>query len=517
MGISADDVLTLARAVVRKDTGAQYLAEDNTALREWASIEQAAESGRAFLVTPKDTLLVVDLDLDALPFSAGHVLDWLEGHGFGDSVVRVASGRVTDDGEPHEHIWVSVPKGQRELLRDGLISRAGIPKAHVRAGLKMRPPLSPHRSGLEPYLIAPEGVAEALERLGPPDVAGALSDYVMGLVVHGDTSGKLRGRSGTLYSIALGFQRKNREFGEFRTIMLDPRHKGGAKLHEDIIPNRGSAAAEQELRDTWERAGKQVASTPDFTKDTARRRIAEMMRDAALVTPWPGRTGGFDLRILMGLCSIAYERGHLVQAPSLRTLAVESNSGSPYAVSNGLERLEAAGWIQELSPDGKTKRFRLLMDTYPRVIQATSIDCPPIKPMDVAAMTHPAFRAGKGLGITPGRAWMMLQFFGPLDRADLITRLGCSVSTARRALAELDSVGLAVETSDGWEAVGDVDDLDRVAAERGVFEVLEKQYEVIDAERRRQFEWEANLKEFGYQPSTLRETPDSAAQPTSDR
>jgi DNA-binding MarR family transcriptional regulator len=354
--------------------------------------------------------------------------------------------------------------------------------------------------GLEPYLIAPESVAEALERLGPPDVAGALSDYVIGLVVHGDTAGKLRGRSGTLYAIALGFRRKNRGFGEFRAVMLNPAHKGGAKLHEDIIPNQGSAAAERELWNTWENAGKQVASTPDFTKDTARKRIAEMMRDAALLTPWSGRTGGFDLRILMGLCALAYERGHLIQAPSLRTLAVEANTGSPYAVSNGLKRLEAAGWIQELSADGKTRRFKLRIDEYPRVNGATSIDCPPVGPMDVAAMTHPAFRAGKGLGITPGRAWMMLQVLGPMDRGELTSRLGCSVSTARRALDELETVGLAVETADGWEAIGDVDDLDRVAAECGVFEVLDKQYTVFEAERRHQADWEAKLKEFGYMP-----------------
>jgi predicted GNAT family acetyltransferase/DNA-binding transcriptional regulator YhcF (GntR family) len=496
VGISSADVLALTRAVVRKGTVAQYLAEDNTALREWDSVEEAAESGRAFLVDPKDTLLVVDLDLDALPFSVTHVLDWLEGHGFGSSVVRVASGRVTDDGEPHEHIWVFVPKGQRQLLRDGLINHAGIPKAHVRAGLKMRPPLSPHRTpGVEPYLIAPEGVAEALERLGPPDVAGELSDYVMGLVIHGDVAGKLRGRSGTLYSIALGMRRKNRGFDEFRAMMLNTSNKGGAKLHEDILPNQGSAAAERELWNTWERAGKHVASTPDFTKETARKRIAEMMRDAALLAPWSGRTGGYDLRILMGLCSIAYRNGHLVQAPSLRTLAVEANAGKPSAVSKGLGRLEAAGWIQGLSPDGTTNRFKLLVDTYPRVIGATSIDCPPIEPMDVALMTHPAFRAVSGLGITPGRAWMMLQVLGPLDRADLTSRLGCSASTARRALDELETVGLAVETADGWEAVGDVDDLDRVAAERGVFEVLERQADVIAAERRRQEEWEAQPAE----------------------
>ncbi|MBS2533275.1 hypothetical protein KGQ20_10865 [Catenulispora sp. NF23] len=495
MGISPADVLALARAVVRKGGQAQYLAEDNTGRREWGSIEDAAVSGRAFLVDPKDTLLVVDVDLDVVTFSATHVLDWLEGHGFGNSVVRVASGRVTDDGEPHEHIWVFVPKGQRELLRDGLINHAGIPKGQVRAGLKMRPPLSPHRLGLEPNLIAPESVAEALERLGPPDVSGALSDYVMGLVLNGDTSGRLRGRSGTLYSIALGFQRKNREFGDFRGMMLNPVNKGGAKLHEDVIPNQGMAAAERELANTWANAGKQVASTPDFTKDTARERIAEMMMVAALDTPWSGRTGGFDLRILIGLCALAYERGHLVQAPSLRTLAQWANVGKPSAVSSGLKRLEAAGWVKELSPDGKTRRFRLLVDTYPRVIGATSIDSPPIGPMDVARMTHPAFRAVSGLGITPGRAWMMLQAYGPLDRAMLMSRLGCSLSTVRRALEELESEGLALEIPDGWIPAGDVDDLDRIAAERGVFEIVERQADVIAAERRRQEEWEAQPPE----------------------
>jgi DNA-binding transcriptional regulator YhcF (GntR family) len=277
-------------------------------------------------------------------------------------------------------------------------------------------------------------------------------------------------------------------------MMLNPANKGGAKLHEDIIPNQGSAAAERELWNTWERAGQQVASTPDFTKDTARERIAEMMRDAALLTPWGGHSG-YDLRVLIGLCAFAYERGHLVQAPSLRTLAQWANAGKPAAVSNALKRLEAAGWIKELSPDGKTKRYRLLVDEYPRDNGATSIDCPPIRSMDVAAMTHPAFRAVSGLGSTPGRSWMMLQAYGPLSRADLATRLGCSDRTARRALDELESEGLAVEVPDGWIPAGDIEDLDRIAAERGVYEVLERQDDVIAAERRRQEEWEAQPPE----------------------
>ncbi len=517
VGISADDVLDLTRAVARQHDQAQYLAEDNRGVREWASIEDAAASGRAFLVLPKDTLLVVDVDLDEAPFTAEYVLDWLEGHGFGNSVVRVASGRVTDEGQLHEHIWVFVPKGQRERLREGLIEHAGVPKEYIRAGRKMRPPLSPHRSGLEPHLIAPESVADALERLGPPDVAGAVSDRIMGLVVHGDVKGRYSGRHNMLFAIATGFRRKGRGFDEFRTMMLNPAHKGAAKIHEDVLPKQGPAAVDPYLLQAWANAGKSVAATPDFTKDTARRRIAEMMRDAALDTPWRGRTGGYDLQILIGLCALAYERGHVIQAPSLRTLAVEANVGKPSAVSNGLKRLADAGWIEELSPDGKTRRFRLLVDTYPRVVRATSIGCPPIDPMDVALMTHPAFRAVSGLGITPGRAWMMLQVYGPLDRAELVSRLGCSPSTVRRALGELESVGLAVETTDGWEAAGDVDDLDCVAAECGVFEVLEKQYTVFDAERRRQADWEARLKESGYTPSVRGETPDDAGQPLSGR
>ncbi|GAA2061087.1 hypothetical protein GCM10009839_85030 [Catenulispora yoronensis] len=500
MGIASADVLALARAVTRKGGEARYLSGDNSVTYEWATVEDAAMSGRAFLVDPKDTLLAVDVDLDAVSFTAEYVTEWLEAHGFGSSIVRVASGRVTKDGEPHEHVWVSVPKGQREQLRDGLIDHAGIPKSQVRVNQKMRPPLSPHRSGLEPYLIAPGSVAEALELLGPPDVAGELSDYVWGLVVHGDTAGKRRGRSGTLFSIALGFQRKRRDFAEFRQMMLNPAHKGAAKLHEDLIPNRGMAAAETELRNTWGNAGRETDKTPDFTKETARERIAEMMRDAALLTPWRGHTG-FDLQVLIGLCAFAYERGHSVQAPSLRTLAQWANAGKPAAVSKALKRLETAGWIRELSPDGKTKRYRLLLDTYPRDNGATSIDCPPVRSMDVALMSHPAFRAVSGLGFTAGRSWMMLQVFGPLSRAGLASHLGCSERTARRALEVLETESLAVQLSDGWVPSGDIEDLDRIAAERGVFKILDRQEEVIAAERRRQADWETTLAKHEYTPA----------------
>ena len=198
--VCLDDVLALALAVVKPGGGARLLNEDNKAdSAGWVSIEDAAESGRAFFVELKDTLAAFDLDTPELVLYGESLEHWARSEGL--PVLVASSGR---DG--HRHLYVRF--NDRELVEDHARS-LGIPKsAHRRS---IRPPLSPHRKGLETALLSPKTVAEALEVLGPSEHGEPrrknLPQWLIGLVNKGDTNNRYAGRSHMALAIASGVRR----------------------------------------------------------------------------------------------------------------------------------------------------------------------------------------------------------------------------------------------------------------------------------------------------------------------
>lgn len=155
---SAFNTLMLALAVVKPGGAARLLNDDNSAdSAGWVSIEDAVASGRAFFVELKDSLAAFDLDAPELVVAGEALQRWARD---GDlPTLLVSSGR---DG--HRHLYIRCT--DRVAVEDHALSLGIAKNAHRQA---IRPPLAPHRQGLETALIAPQTVVDALEVLGPSE------------------------------------------------------------------------------------------------------------------------------------------------------------------------------------------------------------------------------------------------------------------------------------------------------------------------------------------------------------
>jgi hypothetical protein len=115
--------------VVKPGGGARLLNEDNSADSEgWVSIEDAAESGRAFFVDLKDTLAAFDLDTPQLVESGEVLARWARSQEH--PVLVTSSG-----GEGHRHLYVRC--GDRNLVEAEAVA-VGIPKAAHRWSIRPR-------------------------------------------------------------------------------------------------------------------------------------------------------------------------------------------------------------------------------------------------------------------------------------------------------------------------------------------------------------------------------------------
>ena len=274
VGTVPSDVLALALAVVKPGGGARLLNEDNSAdSAGWVSIEEAAESGRAFFVELKETLAAFDLDTPELVESGELLERWARSERL--PVMVVSSGR-----SGHRHLYVRCD--DRRLVEAEALS-LGIPKsAHRRS---IRPPLAPHRRGLQTALLAPETVAEALEVLGPSEQAEPrrknLPEWLMTLINDGDTSNRYAGRSHMALAVASGLRIAGYDFATYRAVMAN--NPCGAKYHA-LIDGEGTEDPETFLTRTWEKAANQL--TPEAI-------LAEIsnVRGAVDTAEWPGRTG----------------------------------------------------------------------------------------------------------------------------------------------------------------------------------------------------------------------------------
>jgi hypothetical protein len=123
--------------------------------RNWTA-EVASEANRAYCVEIKPHLMAFDFDQSNGKELAQQMAKRLEA--LGEGPVFFASG-----GRGRAHLWVApryMPFDQIEALGREF-------KADNRSDTRIRPPLSPHRSGAGMTLLHPADMAEALARLAP--------------------------------------------------------------------------------------------------------------------------------------------------------------------------------------------------------------------------------------------------------------------------------------------------------------------------------------------------------------
>lgn len=465
--IRTADVLALALAVVKPGGGARLLNEDNSADSEgWVSIEDAAESGRAFFVDLKDTLAAFDLDTPELVESGEVLARWARSQEL--PVLVALSGR-----EGHRHRYVRC--GDRKLVEAEALSM-GIPKAAHRRSI--RPPLAPHRGGLRTALLAPETVDDALGVLGPSEYVEPrrknLPQWLMTLISEGDSDNRYAGRSPMALGVASGLRACGYDYATYRAVMAN--NPCGAKYHA-LLAGEGNENPESFLARTWEKAASQLSPAEIL------QRISDV-RVAVEAADWSGRTGNTDRAVMLALCELGTASGTTALTFGSRKIA-EVAQLEDRTVRRALSRLVDGGWLERSQAvqagDADTYRFGSKLDRMTALIPSPPKGdmCGNYDQFDRdRVLLHPVFRNGSGLGKNTGRTWLVLGGFGrPVTAKELAGVRTAQRRTVDRHLKLLEQHGLAVKSGTQWIAAGDGGRLDELAIDLGAAERSEMQAE----------------------------------------
>lgn len=464
MSVPHSSVSELARAVVKACGNAGLLDQDNRLIR-WVSIDEAVESGGAFFVEPKSTLAVFDLDQDDLiPVAENLSAKVLER---GLTPLWTASGR-----ENHRHLYIYDPGGSSAVYDEARSS--GLPPETFRKS-GVRPPLSPHRLGLDTSLLG-VGVEEALAILGPPEKGAqygrslpAWFDAVLSSPDPVNVRSAWNGeRHRMAIAIASAMKTAGFDFDNFRLLMSNEASPLSEKYVE-IRSKRGDA--DGWLRDTWENA----IVYDGFDQDHVDRVAAAV--DAHL---WKGRGGTSQKSVMVTLCFLADQYRTTAPTFGVRNIALRSGL-AVNTVRKALSALQESGWLTKVAAvrPGEADSYRL---TIPDSFQTdTPITVPPAV-IGVLVSQHPVFRNGSGLGKSCGLVYQAL-CDTPKSGRQLAEESGRHPTTVSRSLKTLEAFGLAAKAGGGWVACGSVEDLNWVAEYTGAADAAERQriaYELQD-------------------------------------
>ncbi len=474
MGIDRnfDVVERLALAVVKPGGNALFVNEDNSTVDYWVPVDKAAQSGMPFLVELKEDLAAFDLDSDELVACGEALEEWALSEEL--PAVVVTSGR-----EGHRHLYV---RSEDRAIVESRALELGIPATARRRSI--RPPLAPHRLGLQTALVRPETVEEVLDALGPPVIdepaTKELPEWLLKLIGEGDTQGKYATRSAMALAIASGLRGAGYDFHTYRTVMDNRDNAGGAKYHA-LEDGEGREKPDAFLARTWEKAANRLSPAEIVAE-------LESARAAVMAGDWKGRTGNSDRAVMLALCQLGIDSGTTQFAFGSRGIALAAQVEDKTA-RKALGRLVAAGWLEKYTADqtGHADSYRLghkatMTAHIPSPHRAKCGTYGQIDPDRVSL--HPAFRNGSGLGQGPGRTWLILRGMkGPSTAKEVAEASAAKSRTVGRHLKLLESHGLAVKDGKHWTAAGDVQRLDELAVAFGAVERGEVQAERYERNR----------------------------------
>ncbi|WP_405167121.1 helix-turn-helix domain-containing protein [Nocardia sp. NBC_01499] len=477
--MSESDVLALALAVVKRGGKARLIDEWNGAdPAGWIPIEDAVASGQAFIVNVKATLTAFDLDTPELVESGERLRQWSESVAL--PTLLVSSGR-----ENHQHLYIQTD--DRAAVEHQAVT-LGIGKDAHRHTKAIRPPLAPHRLGLQTALIVPLTVEKALEVLGPSEHDETryknLPPWLISVINDGDPEGKYSGRSPMALAVASGLRRCGYGFEYFRAAMTNPTN-GCSTKYFALVNGEGTEDPEAFLVRVWEKSADQL-SPKQIVADL------ENVRAQVMGAPWPGKTGNTDRAVMLALCELGTTSATTALAFGSRRIAEVAQIQDKTA-RKALSRLVDADWLVRVKAsrlgDADTYRFGPTVDKMTALSTSPQLD---IRTMcgtddqlgDDRVLMHPVFRNGSGLGKNRGQTWLILKNAGrPMTALEIADTVGGNRRTVDRHLIELGKHGLAVKTGIRWEVSGDSRRLDELAVEFGTIDRAVRQAEQNERNR----------------------------------
>jgi DNA-binding MarR family transcriptional regulator len=288
-----------------------------------------------------------------------------------------------------------------------------------------------------------------------------------------------QGNDGTLQSPSEVFQSVvasmvNSSWSEDQMFaaLTDPSNAGGASM-------RRRKHQRAYLRRSVQKASARRSPTH---AGTSRVRL-DQLEARVFSSPWPGRAGATDQRILAAMVAVAKRKGSATVSFSARQLA-EAAGTSKTTAHAATVRLERSGWVQRgTSTEGQSARFAL------RTPMRTNRETQDLhtggvceRRMSRVVRTHDAFRSG---ALGPRAAQIFDLLTGqPLSTGDLTRTLGIGPRAAQKQLTRLSEHGLVRRLGDSWLANPAMHLLDEIATKYGTNGAGERQRTQHEKDRR---------------------------------
>jgi hypothetical protein len=288
----------------------------------------ALTSGRAFSVVPRNGLVVIDADADALGPWYSAALNGATA--IGCAIVRVGSGRPG-----HEHAWIVGPVGWDSQDIAAELERFGAPRRQLRFGDggRIRPPCSPHRLSGAGHLIDPRDQKEALVRLTGRPNAVPLDPRFDQLIKWGDVEHRYWRdgtpmRSRAVLAAAFAYVNAGNELSDLQEALASSSSELGMKYRE---------RDDRWLAEIWANARSVVRANPPRGQGIKDHQL-DLIANAIDLYPWKGRTGTTDRRVFEAMFGIAQNIRSLQVEVSYRRLGELAGVEAKTAV-NAVTRL----------------------------------------------------------------------------------------------------------------------------------------------------------------------------------
>jgi DNA-binding transcriptional ArsR family regulator len=510
--------VALAAAVADPRHRAQYLDEDNWGTGEWDNVGVAARSGRAHMVTVADDVLAFDLDTDDHVAAAKSLIAKLRKDD--RPVLLVPSGRAG-----HCHLWTVVADPQAREHWNARARARGISPRKV-----MRPPGSPHRSGLPIKLEI-----DALEFLAAAQIERTQRehdddrhrpDFWLKTLRTGrcwlrdDTS-----LSNLVWIIANRAIEAGWSYSRLRAALADPDNAGGASFRAKAA-KRGTEAAEEWLSQfVWPKAVR-TAGQPSGSDRAPFEDVQEQLaqvRAAVGRARWPGVAGATDRACLLVRIERAQSCG--VRSVNMSDREVSEAAGvSRKTVGNSNRRLRAAGWLRlnqrggwvadhdpqtgEIFDERSVGRRASVWSFAVPKQQVAEEDTHPPRPDPIYAVRRGGctdmgssrgtlladIRRWRGIGLNAPRVVEQLLNAGPMTVKEIATSLVLGERNLRdRLMPKLRDLGLVtLDDAYRWKLVDDFDAaLESAAVDLGLLGKAAAVKVQHDRERADYDEWRA--------------------------
>jgi biotin operon repressor len=464
--IDSATVERLALAVAKPGSDALVIDQDNQSA-DRMPISEAAGSGVCFAIELAEDVVGLDADNKG---AARWVATWL----MSELERRKIPPVVLNSGRPgHLHLFARVTD---PALKQEIEIAARFAGCNVRAGQRIRPPLSPHRSGLPVSLVTPANAAQALLALAPIDEQKPTikrrgpSGRIFALLRDGYREGHYNSRSEVIQAIALAAV--NQQYSEewLFTVLRNPQNRAGEK-----VQRMTEAEARRYVARSYCKAQAYAAAHPAFGHRgeavAAIREKIDRATDLILLSAGSGQTGATDYSVTAAHLTIARRIGSLTYGASDREVAQLAGVSRP-TVIKAHRRLVKRGVLKRIRRPvfGATtaSQWRIGLPSESVADITNPVLMGGVRLIGKADHTTPGadlWRRG-GLGKSKCRVWSLLAT--PQTAAQLAPQLNIKVRSVWDHLWALEEQGLCVRDHNGrWHRQRNVN-FDVVAKRLGV-------------------------------------------------